>query len=420
MASITTNLDTRKANKKGEFPAKFLICAIGGSTAYIPLNFQLLMSDWRGNGQSRPVAGTHPLAKTMNDRIEMAFIKFREKMIAGEISGEISGRSAIEIKQFLLEKQPVAVKTTHSRLFAVFANEYIIMCRSEKTRETYVYMMKKLIEYGREKITFKDIDYVFLRDFNAWLEKGGIGVNTRSIIFRNIRTVYNRAIDDGYADGSLYPFRKFKIRSEQREKECLTPAQVRALYGRDFGTAALNQARDFFMLSFFLCGINPVDLYSLKKPDKDLKISFIRSKTQHSAGETIRMLLQPEALEIIEKYRSDDETPYLLIFQQKYADYEVFLHFIQKNIREIAALTGFDGLTLYWARYSWATIADGLDIQEKTISKALGHADRSMAGRKYIAYDWAKVDAANRRVIDWVMQAEAEGKKAKGGGGRRC
>jgi integrase len=61
------------------------------------------------------------------------------------------------------------------------------------------------------------------------------------------------------------------------------------------------------------------------------------------------------------------------------------------------------GLTLYWARYSWATIADNLDISEKVISKALGHKDTSMAGRKYIAFDWNKVDKANREIINCTI-----------------
>ena len=66
-------------------------------------------------------------------------------------------------------------------------------------------------------------------------------------------------------------------------------------------------------------------------------------------------------------------------------------------------LEEFKGLTMYWARYSWATIADSLDIPEKTISKGLGHVDKTMAGRKYIAFDWSKVDKANRQIINHVL-----------------
>ena len=60
------------------------------------------------------------------------------------------------------------------------------------------------------------------------------------------------------------------------------------------------------------------------------------------------------------------------------------------------------GLSTYWARHSWATIAASLDVPKETIAAALGHAQNSVTDI-YIAFDQSKVDAANRRVIDFVM-----------------
>ena len=63
-------------------------------------------------------------------------------------------------------------------------------------------------------------------------------------------------------------------------------------------------------------------------------------------------------------------------------------------------------MTLYWARYSWSTIAGELGIEEKIISKGLGHVDKTMAGKKYIRFDWSKVDNANRKIISHVLGVE--------------
>lgn len=60
------------------------------------------------------------------------------------------------------------------------------------------------------------------------------------------------------------------------------------------------------------------------------------------------------------------------------------------------------GADLYWARYTWATLADKLGVSEKEISKGLGHVDTSIAGKFYISYDWTKVDRANRTVLDYL------------------
>lgn len=60
-------------------------------------------------------------------------------------------------------------------------------------------------------------------------------------------------------------------------------------------------------------------------------------------------------------------------------------------------------LTWYWARYSWATYAAELDIPKDTISEALGHSHGAKVTGIYIKYNRDKVDAANRRVIDYVL-----------------
>lgn len=61
-------------------------------------------------------------------------------------------------------------------------------------------------------------------------------------------------------------------------------------------------------------------------------------------------------------------------------------------------------LTSYWARYSWATYAADLDIPKDTISEALGHAHGSKITGVYIKFSRDKIDAANRRVIDWALK----------------
>ena len=62
------------------------------------------------------------------------------------------------------------------------------------------------------------------------------------------------------------------------------------------------------------------------------------------------------------------------------------------------------GLTLYWARYSWATYAAELDVPKDTISEALGHSYGSNITGVYIQFKREKIDVANRRVIDYVLK----------------
>lgn len=65
----------------------------------------------------------------------------------------------------------------------------------------------------------------------------------------------------------------------------------------------------------------------------------------------------------------------------------------------------FPELSQYWARHTWASIASELDIPKETIAEGLGHGDNTVTDI-YIRYDHRKVDAANRKIIDYVNSEE--------------
>jgi integrase len=67
-------------------------------------------------------------------------------------------------------------------------------------------------------------------------------------------------------------------------------------------------------------------------------------------------------------------------------------------------MIGVPNLTMYYARYSWATYASKIGVDESVIGKALGHTDVSLAGSRYISFDWSRVDDANRKVIDYTIK----------------
>ena len=415
MASARIKLDTRRADENGNYPAKIIIVS-NQTNASISLNCCLPEKAWLGDGIERPVKASHPGAKAINDTIQSLYIEIRQKISELELSGWTKNTKASDIKNRVLSDRstkPVVISN-----FSTFANKYISDCKTTRTKEIYSNTIKQMTKFaGKESIEFCEITNPFLRQFDDFLSKSNIRMNTRAIHFRNIRAIFNRAIDDDVIGQEHYPFRKFKIKGEEKNKVSLSPEQLKKLYEYEFETSSLGMARDYFMLSFFLCGINPVDMFNLKKPDSENRVSFVRKKMQSGIHNTIRLLIQPEAQQIMDRYRNDDESPYLLCFIDKYVSYDIFKSFLARKIREIPEIvTGKDdkgkdikpfenykGMTMYWARYSWATIADSLDIPEKTISKGLGHVDKSMAGRKYIAYDWSKVDKANRSVIDFVL-----------------
>lgn len=99
-----------------------------------------------------------------------------------------------------------------------------------------------------------------LENFEAWMAKT-MKVNAYAIHLRNIRTVFNYAIDEEYT--TLYPFRRFSIKKEETRKRSLTVEQIRLL--RDYPCEEYQiRYRDIFMLMFYLIGVNAADLFNAK------------------------------------------------------------------------------------------------------------------------------------------------------------
>ena len=252
-------------------------------------------------------------------------------------------------------------------------------------------------------LTFEEINKDWLTQFDHFLEKTSPSVNARNIHFRNIRAVFNDAIDDEIT--TAYPFRRFKIRNVATRKRNLKVEDLRTLF--NYPVEKCNQGYlDIFKLMFMLIGINTVDLAHLKEI-KDGTVDFYRAKTHRLYS----IKVEPEALEIIERNRGENWLIDILDRYKDYKDYTKRINIALKKIGEVkrSGLGGkktfeplFPDISTYWARHSWATIAASLDIPKDVIAHALGHGNNTITDI-YIDFDQNKVDEANRKVLDWVL-----------------
>ena len=269
-------------------------------------------------------------------------------------------------------------------------------------RETY----NRLLAFtkGRD-ISFEQITPKWLDEFYNYMNGC---INYKSIHLRNIRTAYNLAIRNDIAKYDTYPFRKFKIKKEKTVKRSLTIDQLCDICDMEL-LEYQERYRDLFMLSFYLIGINSVDLLHLTADNiQGDRLIYKRRKT----GRNYSLKLEKEAILLIEKYRG---AQYLLNFLDT-ASYESMISRINKNLKELGETTIINSrgkkikatqykfLSTYFARHTWATIAAYLDIPKETIAAALGHGGNDVTDI-YINFDQTKVDKANRRVIDYLNEA---------------
>lgn len=170
-------------------------------------------------------------------------------------------------------------------------------------------------------------------------------------------------------------------------------------------TCRYNLAKDCFILSFCLMGINSADLYNATKMDGNT-ITYYRTKTKDRRLDNAKMMVEiPHIIQpIINKYR-DKTGKRLFNFYQYYCDEKGFNKAINYGLKEIGSILGIDDLEYYAARHSWATIAlNKVGIDKYIVHAALNHIDDSMKVTDiYIERDFVNENKANAKVVRYVF-----------------
>ena len=279
--------------------------------------------------------------------------------------------------------------------------------KTGRTREIYQNTLDKIVRLHGEEVPFDAVNHAWLEAFDRSMRtsdicngrgevlRTGLTTNARAIHLRNIRAVFNKAIDEEVIGLELYPFRRFKIEKERTRKRAVSLTQLRALFDYPCETAAEEWAVDVARLIFYLIGINTVDLFNLEEYDGEY-IHYRRAKT----GTLYSIKVEPEAAALLEKYRGRE---HLLNFRERFKHMESFKAKINKTLKGIASKDPrIPVMTSYTFRHTWATLAAELDIPKETIAAGLGHAQNATVTDVYIDFNRKKVDAANRRVLDYV------------------
>ena len=343
----------------------------------------------------------HPQKSALNVLISQKKCDIDTALYELTRSGKLHGLDIGAIKQAVLRRlNPEG--DPHNRFMFRF-DSYASSRRSESTRVIYDNTASKIRSFDRnaDKLDFDDINKDWLRRFDSFMASSGLSVNYRNIHLRNIRAVFNDAIDDEVT--SCYPFRRFTIKAETSRNRALTAAQLHELF--TFPCADWQREYvDMAKLMFMFCGINIGDMALLRK-SKNI-VEYRRLKT----GQPCSFSIIPEAQEIIDRYPGKT---YMLNILDRYKSYSDYLHHMNHALKTVG-LSYCNGqrptgepicpaVSTYWMRYSFASIAAELDVPKETIAAALAHATGSVTDI-YIRTDYRKkVDEAIRKVVDYVL-----------------
>lgn len=394
MATVKFYLDKRRQKKDGTYPIKLNV--FHNKQIMIATQLSASEKEWNGNEYSVRAQNYKPrniVARGIINKAETVIFTLEQQE-------KLKSTTDKALKKLI--EDAISSKVENQKTFLYYLDEFVSKKTNQGTKSIYTTTRNKIEEYD-SYCTFESMDKSWLENFEAWMAKT-MKVNAYAIHLRNIRSVFNYAIDEEYT--TLYPFRRFSIKKEETRKCSLTAEQLRLL--RDYPCEEYQiRYRDMFMLMFYLIGVNAADLFNAKHSALvNGRFEYKRAKT----GKLYSIKVEPEAQAIIEKYKGKD---YLLNIMDEYGNYKDFLHRMGIGLKQIGeterkGLGGkksrnplFPDLSSYWSRHTWATIAAELDIPKEVIAHALGHSwANSTTTDIYIRFDMRKVDDANRKVID--------------------
>ena len=357
-----------------------------------------LQSTVKFTGLTFPESVPNHRIKTL--QLTKLYSRLEEYMITHESESSVQMKESL--KSLVCGKETVVEKN-----LPYYIDEYIKTKVKEGTRKVFL-TTKSRIEKFDSHATFDTIDRNWLERYLVHELRKGRMQNGIAIDLRNIRTVFNWAIDNEVT--TKYPFRKFKIKYERQQYLYLSAAEMREF--RDISIEPfMEKYRDIFMLGFYLIGINISDLLQLSADCiKKGRIKYRRNKTSRLYD----IKVEPEAMAIIEKYKGTkhllsilDEGTKEESFRRRINDYIKRIGFVKMERNKRGALVKkviaplYPDIVWYTARRSWATIAAELDIPKEVIGKALGHSEwDNTTTDLYIKFNNRKIDEANRKVID--------------------
>jgi len=396
-------LDTRRQLKDGTFPVKLRI-TYQKRRKYYGLPYSFTPQDFK------KITGSKARGQYKDLKLELSLIEQKAKDI-------IKGLPAFTFREFevrFLMKQAGKL----SSYFDSKINELTEAGRIE-TATSYRSTKQSLINFfHKDKLRFDDITPDTLRKYEAWMLSQGKSSTTIGIYMRNIRHLFNLALQNG--ENIVYPFGRglYQIPEPVNIKKALSITDIARIfnYKPEEGSPE-HFYRDLWLFSYLCAGINMKDIALLKYENIDGEfIHFRRAKTEGTRRNSrpIDIYLSDEARAIIERWGVKPEYPDAFIFpilkgkptprdiQNKVRQ---VVKLTNKYIRRIAAKTGIDeDITTYTARHSFATVLKRSGVSIEFISEMLGHASVKTTAAYLDSFE----DKAKKEVIKKLIDFKNE------------
>lgn len=398
MATLKLTIVKAKSLKDGRHKIRVAVCH-RHETCYIVTNYIIDSESQFKNGQ----VVKRPDASFMNMRLRNLLNEYQQKLDSVKHQGLYT---CVQLKNVLVNSYLDEDLLTFQAMSAAYEKEL-----KESGSVGYSKMIERncryFTEFCRGDILLADITPEMIENYSRFLRvKKGVGDTTNSMMMRNTKTIINRGVKKRIVKYEVHPFVDFQISAAPVRQVDLPLEVFNKIRMAEPTEKRFCVAHDLFCLSFYLGGINLVDLLQIDFRKREV-LEYVRSKSRSTTNgkNVISFTIPDPAKDIIKRWMNRNTGR--LDFGYKFS-YSNFSRYLSRLLDSFARSLGItDKVVYYSARKSFAQYASEIGIPDGVIDYCLGHSDKSKGIiRYYTRVRRQQADMAIQRVIEYVNNPE--------------
>lgn len=394
MATLSLTIFKAKALKDGRHKIRIAL-RHKHETTYIVTRFIISENQFK-NGQ----VVKHPEASAINRKLRNILDDLQEKL---DSIKHLELYSCRQIKEIISTDN-----LSDEQTFSSACSNFVDYLKSEG-RDSYALSIERVGRYFRDfargDILLSDLTPSLVQNFAAFIRKRKVTETTVNTMLAQMKSVINRAIREWNISYDIHPFVTTRISAAPIRKLDLTVQSFNKIRESSPEKRKLIMARDLFCLSFYLGGMNLIDIMQTDFRKDVLEYSRSKTKGRMQSDSVITFTIPSQAREIICRWM--DKRTGKLDFGYKFT-YHNFSQYVTYSLGDLAEELNIDErVTFYSARKSFAQYASEIGIPDGIIDYCLGHSDKSKGViRYYTKVRQKQADMAISRVIDYVNDPE--------------
>ncbi|MES2573349.1 MAG: site-specific integrase [Bacteroidota bacterium] len=374
-----------------------------GKVKLFSTGISCLINEWDGNQLKKP----HPNYQQRNLILQQNF-KTKALKIIDEFTRSDTDFTLVDFEM----KFRGNIRNQKITVYEHFQARIELMKISGRigNARSYTDTCNSFFSFNKDKdLNFKNLNHNLLEKYEAFLRSRGNQDSGIAFRMRSIRAVYNSAIKSEIINKENYPFETYKIAKLKGKglKRALSREEIKRILDLDIKERPdLIDSKNYFIFSYFVQGINFIDMMKLKKSNiKDGTIEYIRSKTK---SRFIVKILPP--VQKIINYYSDQKfsTDYIfpLLLKNNLTPEQIenrknkTLKKFNKDLKDIGKLAKVDkNITSYVIRHSFATNLKQLGVSADIISQSMGHSNLDVTNNYLAEFENSIINDANEKLL---------------------